>query len=183
MKLFRAVAAAIPWTQLALQSAVVVVSLVIAAITAVSSGRATVLLFGSLAVITALLAALDSRRTYLPCVVVSWLVVQFLFATSTASLGERVAGAAGEVAGLWLLYTLFSLRESLPRRGVIHRELLVRWAVRYATTVAVSVPVAVVVVSASALPPSHSWFRVLGPLAAVALLGVIALILWRQAAE
>lgn len=183
MKFLRAVVAAIPWTNLALQAAAVGITLALAGITALASGRAAVVVFGSLAVITVVWAAGITRPTFLPSVVVSWLVLQFLFATSTASLGERMAGAAGEVAGLWLLYLLFTLRESLPRRAVVRRDLLARWALRYATTVAVSIPVAVVVVAASAVPASHSWLRVLGPVAAVALLGLIAVILWRQAAR
>lgn len=173
---------AVGWTALAVRGGAVTATVVVAAVTGLFCGHVAVLIFGVLAVITVVPAVVQVRRSLLPCLVVSWLALQFLFATSHASLAARVAGTAGEVAGLWLIFSLFSLQEILPPGATMRRDLLSRSARRYATTVALSVTVAVVVVAAGALPARQSWIRVLGPLAAVVLLGVIAVAL-RQGRE
>lgn len=167
-------------TPVGVRAAPVVAAAAVAAATFLASATAPVAALGAAAATAMLVAVLGRRVTILPSGAVLLLAVQFLVASSGTGFGARLGGTAGEVAGLWAVQSLFALAEQTPLRARVRPRLLSVWATRYLTVVAVSAPIAVVIVAVGRFAPRAAWIRELGPLAALALLGSLAVAVRRR---
>lgn len=152
----------------------VVVTLVVAAADIVADRQTAVVTFGILAVGAALIVSLQRQPTLLPSVPVLLLVFQYLAVLSGSGIAASIGWMAGEAALLWVAHGAFTLGEELSSETAVRPKLLVRWSVRVGTTLVVSIPLAFVVAALGRAAPEVSWLRVVGPIAAVAVVCGVA---------
>ncbi len=113
--------------------------------------------------------------------VVLTLAGQYYVATLVRVGGPPTAYAAlGELVGLYLLHALLALAAALPRRAGVDPAVFARWAVRNGRTLAVSLPVAALALTAASPAGDAAVVRALGMVAALAAVAVPVWLLRRQ---